>query len=120
MKKILLVDDKEEVRLLVKTTLEDSEYEFHSASNGKEAIKKTLSIKPDLIFLDIMMPGIDGFEVCRQIKSNAETKKIPIVMLTAKGQKMDMQKGKKCGAEAYFTKPFSPLALLQKTDEFLK
>ncbi len=116
MKKVLLVDDQENVRLLVKTTLEDSEYQFYQASNGKEAIKKTLLIKPDLIFLDIMMPGMDGFEVCRQIKSNPETKKILVVMLTAKGQKVDVQKGKKYGANAYFIKPFSTLALREITD----
>ena len=120
MKKILLVDDKEEVRLLVKTTLEDSEYEFHSAASGKEALKKTFTIKPDLIFLDVMMPGMDGFEVCQKIKSDPSTKKIMVVMLTSKGQRTDLSKGEKCGADAYFIKPFSPLELLKKTEEFLK
>ena len=120
MKKVLLVDDKEEVRLLVQTTLEGSDYEFFSATNGKEAVEKALSIKPDLILLDVMMPEMDGLDACRQIKSNPETKSVHVIMLTAKGQEADIKKGKECGADDYFIKPFSPLALLKKVDEFLK
>jgi CheY-like chemotaxis protein len=120
MKKVLLVDDKEEVRLLVQTTLEGSDYEFYGATNGKEAVEKAVSIKPDLILLDIMMPEMDGLEACRHIKSSPETKSIPIIMLTAKGQEADIKKGKECGADDYFVKPFSPLELLKKIDEILE
>ncbi len=120
MKKILLVDDNEQIRLLVQATLEGSNYDFFSATNGKEAVEKVVSVKPDLILLDVMMPEMDGFEACRLIKSNLETKSTPIIMLTAKGQEADIEKGKECGADDYFIKPFSPLALLKKIDEIFK
>jgi len=119
MKKVLLVDDEEHVRELVRTTLGDSDYEFHGATNGKEAVERSLSIKPDLILLDVAMPEMDGFEACKQIKSSPETKAIPIIMLTSKGQEADIKKGKECGADDYFVKPFSPLELLQKINEIL-
>jgi len=120
MKKVLLVDDKREIRLLVQTTLRGSDYEFYSATNGKEAVEKALSIKPDLILLDVTMPEMDGFEACRQIRSSPETKSIPVIMLTGRGQEADIEKGKECGADDYFTKPFSPLELLKKVDEILE
>ncbi len=117
MKKILLVDDKAEVRELVKVTLDGSDYEFISAVNGLEAIEKATALKPDLILLDIMMPEMDGFEACRRIKENPKTKDIPIIILTAKGQDEDVKKGLDSGALDYFVKPFSPLDLLKKIDE---
>lgn len=120
MKKVLLVDDQEEVRLLVQVTLEGMDYEFFSASNGKEAVEKTVSIKPDLIILDIMMPVMDGYEACKIIHENTETKDIPIIMLTAKGQEADIDKGRECGVIDYIVKPFSPLALLKRVEEILK
>lgn len=120
MKKVLLVDDQAEVRLLVQTTLEGTDYEFFGAVNGKEAVEKAISIRPDLIILDIMMPVMDGYEACKQIQANHETKDIPIIMLTAKGQKQDIEKGASCGVRDYIVKPFSPLALLKKVDEILQ
>ena len=112
-----MVDDRKEIRLLVETTLKGSDYEFYGAADGKEAVDKALSIKPDLILLDVTMPEMDGFEACRQIKSSPQTESIPVIMLTARGQEADIEKGKECGADDYFVKPFSPLELLQKIDE---
>lgn len=120
MKKILLADDQPEVRLLVQTTLEGTDYEFCGAGDGKEALEKAVSLKPDLIILDIMMPQIDGYEVCARIRANPETRDIPVIMLTAKGQKQDIEKGLACGVADYIVKPFSPLALLKKVDEVLR
>ena len=120
MKKVLLVDDKREIRLLVQMTLKGSDYEFYGAADGKEAVEKALSVKPDLILLDVMMPEMDGFKACRHIKSSPETESIPVIMLTAKGEEMDIEKGRECGADDYFIKPFSPLELLKKIDKILE
>lgn len=120
MKKILLVDDQKEVRLLVETTLDGSGYEFYGATNGREAVDRAISIIPDLILMDVIMPEMDGFEACRRIKNNPALKHIPIIMLTARSQQADMEKGREAGADDYFIKPFSPIALLKKVDEILK
>jgi len=120
MKKILVVDDEESIRLLVSTTLEDEEFEIVEASDGKEALERVKEGKPDLILLDVMMPEINGLEVCRRLKGDPETKDIYIIMLTAKGQELDKEKGKEVGADEYFTKPFSPLAMIEKVNEVLR
>ena len=119
MKKILIADDKPEVVELVRVTLEREDYEIVDASNGKEALKKARLEKPDLILLDIVMPKMDGFEVCRKLKKDPEIKDIPILMLTAKGQEGDKKRGREVGASDYITKPFSPSALLIKIEEIL-
>ena len=120
MRKILVVDDRPEIRELLKVTLEDSDCTILQAADGAEALTTARREKPDLMILDIMMPGgIDGYEVCRRLKSDEATRSIKIVMLTAKGQKVDMEKGAKVGADDYFVKPFSPLELLNKVSEIL-
>ena len=119
MKKILIADDHPEVVELVRISLEGEDYEIVDASNGEEALKKARFEKPDLIILDVMMPGMNGFEVCRQLKKDPQGKEIPIVMLTAKGQKVDKQKARRMGAREYITKPFSPSHLLAKIQEIL-
>jgi CheY-like chemotaxis protein len=120
MKKVLIVDDRLEVRELVEVTLRVKDYQILEASNAEEAIKTVKAEKPDLILMDVMMPGgMDGLEATRVLKSDPETRDCPIVMLTAKGQKIDMEKGLEAGAEDYFIKPFSPLELIKKIEEIL-
>ena len=119
MKKILIVDDEEKVRRLIETTLSIGDFQIFQAKNGEEALKIAQEEKPALILLDIMMPGMDGFEVCKRLKSNSETKSSCVIMLTAKGQKQDIEKGYAVGADDYFVKPFSPMELLNKVEKVL-
>lgn len=118
-KKILIVDDEVHIVELVRVCLEDSDYEIIEAYDGLEALNKAKSEKPDLILLDIMLPKLDGYEVCKALKSAEETREIPVVMLTAKGQEVDKVKGFQSGADSYMTKPFSPLRLLTELEEKL-
>jgi len=121
VKKILIVDDQSEVRELVEVTLRIGPYEILQASSGDEALTITRSEQPDLVLLDVMMPNssVDGFDVCRQIKSDPATRNISVVMITARGQEADLEMGKQAGADDYFTKPFSPLELMNKVEEIL-
>ena len=119
MKKILIVDDQLEVRELVQVTLEIGDYQILAAENGKQALEMAQAERPDIILLDIMMPGsdVDGLEVCRRLKNDPEMAKTTIVMLSAKGQESDIEAGRAAGADDYFTKPFSPIALIEKVEE---
>jgi two-component system phosphate regulon response regulator PhoB len=121
MKKILIVDDQPEVRELVDVTLRIGEYTIWQAANGDQALTVAHAKHPDLILLDVMMPNssIDGFEVCRRLKSDPATQNIYVVMLTARGQDTDLEMGRQVGADDYFTKPFSPLQLMNKVEELL-
>ena len=120
MKKILIVDDRLEVRELVEVTLRVKEYQILQASNGDDAVSLAKAEKPDLILMDIMMPnGMDGLEATRMIKSDSDLKDCTIIMLTAKGQQTDREKGFEAGADDYFVKPFSPLDLIRKVEEVL-
>ena len=119
MKKILIVDDKLEVVELVKATLEGEEYQIIDASDGREALEEIGKEKPDLVLLDIIMPKKDGFEVLREIRKDSRIKEIPVIMLTARGQKLDKDKGRELGAQDYIVKPFSPSHLLRKIEEIL-
>lgn len=117
MKKILIVDDQVEVRELVQVTLEIGEYQIFSAENGQQALDLAQAEHPDVILLDIMMPGsIDGLEVCRRLKADPATADMTIVILSAKGQESDVEAGRRAGADTYFTKPFSPIALIEKIE----
>ena len=119
MKKILIVDDEERVRRLIETTLDIGDFQIFQAKDGEEALKIAQEEKPALILLDIMMPGMDGFEVCKWLKNNSETKSSYIIMLTAKGQKQNIEKGYAVGTDDYFVKPFSPMELLNKVEQVL-
>jgi two-component system, OmpR family, phosphate regulon response regulator PhoB len=121
MKKILVVDDQPAVRELVSVTLEIGPYEILVAENGDQALELARTHMPDLILLDIQMPGgkLDGLDVCRILKSDEQTKDIYIVLLTAKGQDWDKQAGKEAGTDDYFVKPFSPLELMNKVEAVL-
>lgn len=121
VKKILLAEDEDAVRALVGETIrDDSRYVLLEARNGKEALEIVRRDKPDLVLLDIVMPIYDGFEVCRQIKSDPKTKHITVIMLTALAQESNREMGKKVGADDYFTKPFSPSSLIKKVEDALK
>ena len=112
-KKILVVEDDEDIRNLVLFNLEmTGEYELLSFDNGEDALVLAQKHIPALVILDVMLPGIDGFEVCRQLKSNSTTRKIPIVMLTARSDDNDVVKGFELGVEDYLRKPFSSMKIL--------
>ena len=119
MKKIVLADDDPTIRLLVNATLHSDEYDLFEASDGEETLALARREHPDLVLLDVKMPKVDGYEVCRQIKADPETSSIQVIMLTARAQEADRQSGREAGADDYFTKPFSPLALLDKISKVL-
>jgi two-component system, OmpR family, alkaline phosphatase synthesis response regulator PhoP len=110
-KKILIVDDEPYIRLLLEQTLEDLEdegVELLTADNGEEALDTIRTEKPELVFLDVMMPKMNGFDVCNAVKNELSIKDVYIIMLTAKGQEFDKRKGLEVGADLYMTKPFDP------------
>lgn len=120
MKTVLIVDDKVELRDLVEVTLRGGDYRILQAENGVQALELARAEAPDLMLLDVMMPGgKDGFEVCEELKRDPATAGITIIMLTAKGQEVDKARGNEAKADGYYTKPFSPLELLQKVEEIL-
>jgi two-component system phosphate regulon response regulator PhoB len=120
MKKILIVDDEEKVRKLVEVTLSVGDVEIFHAATGEEALNRVQEVRPDVILLDVMMPGpLDGYDVCRLIKQDPATKGIYIIMLTARGQQADKERGLALGADDYFVKPFSPMELMDKIDHIL-
>jgi two-component system alkaline phosphatase synthesis response regulator PhoP len=117
--RILVVDDEEDVLELVKYNLEKSGYKVIKAFSGEQAMTEARGKTPDLIILDLMLPGIDGLEVCRQLKSDVKTERIPIIMLTAKGEETDIVTGLELGADDYITKPFSPKVLIARLRRLL-
>jgi two-component system, OmpR family, alkaline phosphatase synthesis response regulator PhoP len=120
--KILIVDDEAHLRMLIQQTLEDLEdegVELLTASNGEEALATIQGARPNLVFLDVMMPKLSGFDVCDRAKHALGLSDIHIVLLTAKGQEFDRQRGQEVGADQYMTKPFDPDALLQKARDVL-
>ena len=120
MKTILLADDEKSLRTLVRTTLEDPEYRILEAGDGREALELAEKEPLDLVLLDWMMPGLSGIEVAEALRKNTVTAQVTIIMLTAKGQEMDKERGFAAGASAYLTKPFSPLELLQKVKDVMR
>ena len=116
-RKILIVDDEAHLRMLIQQTLEDLEdegVELLTASVGEAALEAIKAETPQLVFLDVMMPKLSGFDVCSRVKQTLGLKDVYIVLLTAKGQEFDKQKGQDAGADLYMTKPFDPDALLEK------
>jgi two-component system phosphate regulon response regulator PhoB len=118
--KILVVDDEEDILELVRFNLSREGCQVFCASSGEEALRLVRSETPDLIVLDLMLPGIDGLEVTRRLKSDPNTKHIPIVMLTAKGEEADIVTGLELGADDYVTKPFSPRILVARVRAVLR
>lgn len=111
-KKILIVDDEANIVISLEFLMEQAGYELRIAANGQEALAQVAAFEPDLILLDVMMPQINGFDVCRRIRENPDWQTIKIIMLTAKGREVEMTKGLALGANAYITKPFSTKDLL--------
>jgi DNA-binding response OmpR family regulator len=121
-RRILIVDDEAHLRMLIQQTLEELEdegVEIVTASNGEEALAAIESLKPNLVFLDVMMPKLSGFDVCERTKHQLGLSDVYIVLLTAKGQEFDRQRGQQVGADLYMTKPFDPDALVQKARDVL-
>jgi len=115
MPKILIVEDDPCIRILLKQTLEELEddgVELITADNGEAALEIISREAPELVFLDVMMPKMNGYDVCEKVKNELGITTVHIVMLTVKGQKLDRQKGKDVGADAYMTKPFNPDEIL--------
>jgi DNA-binding response OmpR family regulator len=120
--KILIVDDEPHLRTLIHQALEDLEddgVELLTATNGEEALETIRSEEPRLVFLDVMMPRMNGFDVCNTVKNQLGLGHIHIVLLTAKGQEFDRQRGQEVGADLYMTKPFDPDALLTRARSVL-
>ena len=120
MSKVLVVDDAEHIVELIKFNLESEGYEVIPAYDGKEALKYMQDQKFDLILLDLMLPGIDGIEICRRLRSNLKTKDIPIIMITAKGEEIDKVLGLELVADDYMTKPFSVRELVARVKAMLR
>jgi CheY-like chemotaxis protein len=119
-KRVLVVDDDRVIQQLLEVNLELEGYQVAgTASDGQEAIAMAAELKPDLILLDIMMPKMDGLEVCRHLKADPKLSKIPIVLLSARAQDMDIREGLEIGADAYLTKPFDPVELLDVVGRLL-
>lgn len=121
-KKLLIVDDEAHIRMLIEQTLEDLEdegVEMFFAENGQQALDLIKQEKPDLVFLDVMMPKMNGMEVCQMVKKELGLEGVYIILLTAKGQEVDRQNGLDMGADRYMTKPFDPDEMLDIATEIL-
>lgn len=118
-KRILLVDDEKDLAYAVTLQLEANNFEVLLAYDGQEALDKVRREKPDLIILDLMLPKIDGFKVCRMLKFDEKYKHIPIILFTARAQESDKEIGKEVCADSYITKPFDSQELLGKIKELL-
>ena len=118
-KKILIVEDEESLLKLESILLTSRGYEVKGVADGRAALEALATMKPDLVLLDIMLPEMDGFEVCRQIKGDETTRHIPVIMLTAKKSREDMVKGEEVGADWYITKPFKSAMVIETIQRFL-
>jgi two-component system phosphate regulon response regulator PhoB len=116
--RLLIVDDHAEIRRLVSLTLNHECHEIHEAIDGATALHMARQVRPHVVLLDVMMPGgLDGYEVCRQLKADATLNGVKVVLLTARGQHSDIDAGTAAGADSYFVKPFSPMALLDHIEQ---
>jgi CheY-like chemotaxis protein len=120
MNRILIVDDQPDLRELVRMTLEIDGHEVHEAADGASALQAMRTLSPQLVLLDVMMPGgMDGLTVCRSLRADPTRRRTRIVMLSARGQKVDIEAGRAAGADAYLPKPFSPRQLLDVVSRLL-
>jgi two-component system phosphate regulon response regulator PhoB len=118
--KILVIDDERDILDLVEYNLKQNGYKVSCIATGEEALDEAINFKPDLILLDLMLPGVDGFDVCRDLKTQPETREIPVIMLTAKSEDIDVVTGLELGADDYITKPFSPRVLVARVRAILR
>jgi CheY-like chemotaxis protein len=119
MAKILVAEDDSDLRLLVSLKLESTGHQVVSVEDGTTAAENCRSLRPDLVILDLMMPGMSGLEVCRFIKSDPELSSTPVILLTARAQAADVEAGRAAGVDEYLTKPFSPRELAGRVDLLL-
>ena len=118
--RILVVEDEQDIVELLRYNLSKDGYQVTAVTTGEEALQSTRSTMPDLILLDLLLPGLDGLEVCRRLKLDTKTRHVPIIMLTAKGEEADIVTGLELGADDYITKPFSPRILLARVRSVLR
>lgn len=118
-KKILLVDDSSTVLLMEKMILSKSPYDLVTAADGQEGFSKAVSERPDLILLDVVMPKMDGFEVCRRLRERDELRQVPVIMVTTRGELRSVETGYQSGCTDYITKPINGLELLSKVKTYL-
>ena len=119
-KKILIVEDEEDVMELIRYNLSKEGFNCDAAYDGQEALKKAQATLPNLVLLDLMLPEVDGLEVCKRLKSSPQTEHIPIVMVTAKSDETDIVTGLELGADDYIAKPFSPKVLVARVRAVLR
>ena len=120
MKRVLIVEDQADIRKLIRMTLEFEPYEIHEAANGINGLQLAGEVLPDLILLDVMMPGeIDGLQVCARVRANPALQATRVVVLTARGQIQDRDAGQQAGADEYLIKPFSPLQLIETIERLM-
>jgi DNA-binding response OmpR family regulator len=112
--RVLVVDDEPNIVTSLEFLLQDAGFEVHTAGNGQEALEQAARFAPDLILLDVMMPVLNGYEVCQRLKSDPKTRGMRVLMLSAKGRDVEIAKGLELGADAYMTKPFATRDLLAK------
>ncbi|GAB4418755.1 MAG: response regulator [Anaerolineae bacterium] len=117
--KVLIVDDETNIVISLEFLIAQAGYDLRVAHNGQEAMEQVAAFEPDLILLDVMLPHINGFEVCRRVRENPAWQRIKIIMLTAKGREVEVTKGLALGADAYVTKPFSTKELLAQVRDIL-
>ena len=119
-KRILIIDDDPIALELIEYALQQEGYETITASNGVEGLAKVRDEKPDLVVLDVMLPGLDGFEVCHRLRAEPETARLPILMLSAKAREVDIDTGRRMGATIYLTKPLDPSGLVVQVGTLLE
>jgi two-component system alkaline phosphatase synthesis response regulator PhoP len=119
-KRVLLVEDDPRSIRFVSYVLEQEGYEVLTANNGLTGLKKAREEAPDLLILDVMLPGLDGFEVCRRLRADKQTSKLPVLMLSAKAQEIDKTTGLKMGADDYLTKPADPSEIAARVESLLQ
>ncbi|MFA5097019.1 MAG: response regulator [Candidatus Margulisiibacteriota bacterium] len=120
MKKILIVDDEKDLVEIIRLGLEPLGYQVFEAYDGQEGLEKARQIKPDLLILDLMLPKLDGYQVCRMLKFDVNYKEIPVILLTARAAEKDIAMGQEAGADAFITKPFKHEVLKEKIVELLR
>lgn len=119
-KTILVVDDEQDIRELIRYNLAKDGFRVESVASGEDALRRVRAIAPDLIVLDLMLPGVDGLEVCKRLKADRASARTPVIMLTAKGEDADVVTGLELGADDYVVKPFSPRVLLARIKAVLR
>jgi CheY-like chemotaxis protein len=118
--KALIVDDQPDIRKLIMLTMESEDFELHEADNGVDALHMARNLRPAVILLDVMRPGgLDGYHVCEQIKMDPDLRNTMVILLTARGQRTDIERGQSVGCDAYLVKPFSPIELLDTVDRLV-